>query len=197
MYTPCLSWGYLFALKYNFIGRFSHSKWMNMALTKISFLPWSRASLSTSHEGKGGRPKKRVGGKEGQRLDHWKQFGRDLVLVIVVQVEGGEEVPFRAELGHRQETGGESSDLEERSCLMRHRCSRAHRELKDEKYNIIFGNPIKNTDLEKYWLCSRHVPMIAWMFASNSASTTFNRSANLFFPLYAFMRKKKSAWFET
>ena len=45
-----------------------------------------------------------MGGKEGQRLEHWKQFGRNLVLVIVVQVEGGEEVPFRAELGHRQET---------------------------------------------------------------------------------------------
>ena len=57
-----------------------------------------------------------MGGKEGQRLEHWKQFDRNLVLVIVVQVEGGEEVPFRAELGHRQETGGESYNLEEASC---------------------------------------------------------------------------------
>ena len=59
-----------------------------------------------------------MGGEEGHRLEDWEQFGRDLDIVIVVQVEGGEQVPFRAELGHRQEAGGETSDLEEAGCLV-------------------------------------------------------------------------------
>ena len=57
-----------------------------------------------------------MGGKEGHRLEDWEQFGRDLGFVIYFQVEGGEQVPFRAELGHRQEAGGETSDLEEPGC---------------------------------------------------------------------------------
>ena len=54
--------------------------------------------------------------KEGHRFEDWKQFGRDLDIVIPVQVEGGEQVPLCAELGHRQEAGGETSDLEEAGC---------------------------------------------------------------------------------
>ena len=56
------------------------------------------------------------GGKEGHRLEDWGQFGRDLDFVIFVQVENGVQVPLRAELGHRQEAGGETSDLEEAGC---------------------------------------------------------------------------------
>ena len=54
--------------------------------------------------------------KEGHRFEDRKQFGRDLDFVIFVQVEGGVQVPFRAELGDRQEAGGETSDLEEPGC---------------------------------------------------------------------------------
>ena len=54
--------------------------------------------------------------KEGHRFEDWKQFGRDLCFVISIQVEGGVQVPLRAELGHRQEAGGETSDLEEAGC---------------------------------------------------------------------------------
>ena len=57
-----------------------------------------------------------MGDKEGHRLEDWEQFGRDLDLVVILQVEGGVQVPLRAELGHRQETGGETSDLEEAGC---------------------------------------------------------------------------------
>ena len=57
-----------------------------------------------------------MGGKEGHRLEDWRQFGRDLDFVIFIQVEGGVQVPFCAELGHRQEAGGETSDLEEAGC---------------------------------------------------------------------------------
>ena len=57
-----------------------------------------------------------MGDKEGHRLEDWKQFGRDLCFVEHIQVEGGVQVPFRAELGHRQEAGGETSDLEEAGC---------------------------------------------------------------------------------
>ena len=54
--------------------------------------------------------------KEGHCFDHQEQFGRDPGFVIFVQVEGGVQVPLRAELGHRQEAGGETSDLEETGC---------------------------------------------------------------------------------
>ena len=57
-----------------------------------------------------------MGEKKGHRLEDWKQFGRDLGYVISIQVEGGVQVPLRAELGHRQEAGGETSDLEEPGC---------------------------------------------------------------------------------
>ena len=57
-----------------------------------------------------------VGDKEGHRLEDWEQFGRDLDFVFGAHVEGGEQVPLRAELGHRQEAGGETSDLEEPGC---------------------------------------------------------------------------------
>ena len=57
-----------------------------------------------------------MGDKKGHRLENWKQFCRDLDLVIFVQIEGCEQVPLRAELGHRQEAGGETSDLEEAGC---------------------------------------------------------------------------------
>ena len=57
-----------------------------------------------------------MGDKEGHPLEDWKQFGRDLDLVISIQVEGCVQVPFCAELGHRQEAGGETSDLEEPGC---------------------------------------------------------------------------------
>ena len=54
--------------------------------------------------------------KEGHCFEHWEQFGRNLDLVMFVQVEGGVQVPFCAELGHRQEAGGETSDLEKTGC---------------------------------------------------------------------------------
>ena len=68
------------------------------------------------HDGKGGGSKHCMGGKEGHRLEDWGQFGRDLDFVIFVQVENGVQVPLRAELGHRQEAGGETSDLEKAGC---------------------------------------------------------------------------------
>ena len=52
----------------------------------------------------------------GHRLEHWKQFGQDLRFVKHIQFEGGVHVPLCAELGHRQEAGGETSDLEEPGC---------------------------------------------------------------------------------
>lgn len=76
------------------------------------------------HERKGGGSKHCMGGKEGHCFEHWEQFGWDLDLVIfqvpgsIIQVEGNVQVPFRAELGHRQEAGGETSDLEEAGCLV-------------------------------------------------------------------------------
>ena len=68
------------------------------------------------HDSERGSPKYCMGDKEGHPLEDWKQFGRDIDLLIFIQVEGGVQVPFRAELGHRQEAGGETSDLEEPGC---------------------------------------------------------------------------------
>ena len=69
-----------------------------------------------SHDGERGGPKYCMWDKEGHRFEHWKQFGRNLDLVIFIQVVGFVQVPLRAELGHRQEAGGETSDLEEAGC---------------------------------------------------------------------------------
>ena len=62
------------------------------------------------HDGKRGSPKHCMGHKEGHRLEHWKQFGQDpdildihpgWIFLISIQVEGGVQVPFRAELRNR------------------------------------------------------------------------------------------------
>ena len=71
---------------------------------------------ASRHDCEGGGPKYCMWDKEGHCFDHQEQFGRDPGFVIFVQVEGGEQVPFCAELRDRQEAGGETSDLKEAGC---------------------------------------------------------------------------------
>ena len=54
--------------------------------------------------------------KKVKDLSTGSSLVRILIFLISIQVEGGVQVPFRAELGHRQEAGGETSDLEEAGC---------------------------------------------------------------------------------